>query len=87
MADPFETLTPGLEAPGSYVTPVTPDDNTDLATVSRALYVGTGGNIALTLVGGSTATFTNVQDGAVLPLRVSRVLNAGTSASDILALW
>ena len=66
---------------------VTPNDSTDLTTVTRGIYVGTGGNLRVNMAdNGNTVTFPNVQDGTLLPIRVSRVLSTSTTASDIVAL-
>jgi hypothetical protein len=67
---------------------VTPSDSTDLATPARALYVGTGGNVALDDGDGHTAVvFKNVASGAVLPVRAVRVRATSTTATDIVALY
>ena len=58
----------------------------DLAHVTRALYVGVGGDVAVRMLDGSVVTLLNVPSGTLLPLRVSRVLPAST-ASSILGLW
>ena len=52
----------------------------------RALYIGTGGNVAVTMAGGGNVTFPNVPSGAILPIVVSKVLASGTGASDIVGL-
>lgn len=36
---------------------------------------------------GETVTFSSVQAGTVLPIRVRQVLSSGTSATNILALY
>lgn len=63
---------------------ITKDDDTDLASVPRALWVGTGGDVALTFPSGNV-TLTNVPDGTLLPVRPIRVLEA-TTASEIIGL-
>lgn len=65
---------------------VTPHDTTALTTNARALYVGTGGNVAVLMVDGTTVTFTNVQDGTILPIRIQRVNSTNTTASNMVAL-
>jgi hypothetical protein len=68
---------------------VSPSDSVDLTQIPKAIYVGTGGNIAMVLAsdsGGSAVTFKNVQSGAVLPVRPIRVYNTNTTATDIVAL-
>lgn len=67
---------------------VTPDDANDLPTKpTRGIYVGTGGNLVVTLAGDSSSiTLTNVASGVYLPLNVARVHQTGTSADNIVAL-
>lgn len=54
---------------------------------TRSVYVGTGGTLIVTTVGGTSLTYLNVQDGSFLPIRVKSVTKTGTTASDILGLW
>lgn len=66
---------------------ITPNDSTDLAAITRGLFVGTGGNLSLILADDSSPVlFKNVPAGSVLPLRVKRVRAANTTAADILGL-
>ena len=71
-------------APASRGVAVTPSDATVLTT-SRALFVGSGGTLVVTMLG-SDVTFTNVQSGAILPLQVQKV-KAATTATGIVALY
>lgn len=73
--------------PAENALAVTPSDSSDLTGAPcRALYVGLGGNISLT-VGGNTLTFINVPGGSILPVRASRVQASSTTASNIIALY
>lgn len=78
---------------------VTASDTTHLP-VTRALYVGVTGNLALAmadsdLTSASDATaaqaidvvFVAVSAGTILPVQVVRVLSTGTTASSIVALY
>ena len=76
-----------IDSPAAYAVAVTPDDDTDLTTYARSLYVGTGGNVRVITSGGNTVTFTSVPNGSVLPVRVKRVLSTSTTASNIVALY
>ena len=87
MADPFARRTPQLESPLAFAAAVTPNDSTDLATSSRALYVGASGAVKVTLVGGSTVTLVGLAAGVWHPMRVQRVWSTGTTAADIVAGW
>ncbi len=66
---------------------VTPADGSDLTDVTRALWIGGAGNVAVVTLDGSTVTIKGVQAGTLLPIRVSRVKSTGTTATDILALY
>jgi hypothetical protein len=72
-------------APAAHAVAVTPNDSTTFP-VTRALYIGTTGNVAVRMASGVTITFTAVPVG-VLPIQVDRVLSTGTTASTILALY
>ena len=88
MSDPFATTSPGLSGPASHAFAVTPDDGSDLAVVTRGLYVGTGGDVSLVLKGDTApVSFVGVPDGSVLPLRTVRVRATGTTAADIVGLY
>lgn len=86
MADQFETLAPGLEAPAGEFVEVVPNDVTNLANPSRYLYVGGTGDIVAVDLLGNTVTFKNVVAGTVLPIRAVRVDATGTTATSIIAL-
>ena len=73
--------------PASNAVLITPSDSTDLATVTRAVYVGTTGNMKVTMQDSGTVLFTGVPAGTTLPIRVTRIWSTTTTASTILALW
>jgi hypothetical protein len=50
------------------------------------LYIGTGGDVVVTMAGNDIVTFFNVQDGTFMPVQVLKVWGA-TTAEDIIALW
>lgn len=87
MSDEFE-YNPGLDSPIEKAESVTPNDTTDLPNIPRALWIGTGGNIALVPKGQTTGVIIqNVPDGTLLPIRAKRITAAGTTATDIIAMW
>jgi len=53
---------------------------------TRALWIGTGGDLDVEFPDNSQASLTNVGDGVLLPLAVVKVLGTST-ASDIIALY
>lgn len=71
-------------APASDLLPITPSDTTPLSGV-RAIYVGTGGTLVLT-VNGNVRTLPNIPDGFMLPVKGVTRVRAATTASGILAL-
>jgi hypothetical protein len=85
MADSYETHQGGLEAPARDAFAITPNDSTDLAVSTRALYVGGTGNVKVDTVAGTTVTFTAVPVG-ILPVRVRRVHSTGTTATNIVGM-
>ncbi|TPE48413.1 spike base protein, RCAP_Rcc01079 family [Amaricoccus solimangrovi] len=87
MTDLFKHHARGLSSPAENAVAIVPDDAADLATAPRALFVGQGGDLALTLLGGDTVTFGNVPAGSLLPVRAIRVRASGTTAARILGLW
>jgi hypothetical protein len=86
MADAFTNHQPGLDSPGSHAAVITPHDTNDLAAATRAIVIGTGGDLEVITVGGETVVLPNVPAG-ILPLRVTRVLAGNTTASDLTAIW
>ena len=91
MADKFIGSQSGVSDPARRAVLVTPDNVTDLADIPTALYVGTGGDITMIGVDAAPAApgllWKNVPSGAILPFRARRILAAGTSAANILALY
>jgi hypothetical protein len=76
---------------------VTPNDNADLTLSGGAivegsnngacLYIGTGGDLQVTMLGGQVVVFTNIPSGTFMPIQVRRVWATNTTASDILSLY
>jgi hypothetical protein len=85
--DPFKGIPEGGSVPADDAVAVTPHDTTQLATVSRGLYVGGAGNVAVLMASGQTVTFVGVAAGSVLPIRVARVNSTNTTATNIVALY
>lgn len=66
---------------------ITPSDTVDLTYPTRALYVGTGGDIKVLLWGDTIAVIlANVLGGSCLPLAVKRIYATDTGASDLVGL-
>ena len=61
--------------------------NSSGVAVTKALYVGTGGDVTVTMVGGQVVTHSNVPSGAILPIQVTQVRSTSTTASNIIGWW
>jgi hypothetical protein len=83
--DGFEHYSPSINQPSSEWVAVTPDDDTDLAFLPRAVWVGTGGDLTCITEEGSTTTIT-VPDATLLPVRPARIKSTGTTATGIVIL-
>ncbi|CDN42081.1 hypothetical protein [Paenibacillus sp. P22] len=73
-----------VEASAQGAAAITPNDSTDLAKVTRGLYVGTGGDIKITMADGSVVTRKNVAGGITHPWAVKRIWATGTTAADLI---
>jgi hypothetical protein len=77
-----------LSEPAVNAVAVTPDDNNDLADVTRFLYVGGTGDVTVNMLGtGSAIQLKAVPVGTLLPIWVTRVKATGTSATNLVALY
>lgn len=81
------------DGPYDLAAAVTPHDTNELPFVTRGLYVGTTGNVAVVMAAdgsasgaGTAVTFVGVPAGAVLRVRCRKVMSTGTTASNIVAL-
>ena len=63
----------------------TPSDSTELP-ITRALFIGTAGDVTVTMADGQVVEFLNIANATLLPIQVQKVM-AATSASNILALY
>lgn len=85
--DPFISSADSLIAPARTAFSIAPADGTELEGATKAIYVGSGGDITLRAVGSSSdVTFRNVASGSVLAVRVRAIRSTGTSASDLIGL-
>lgn len=71
---------------------VTKSDSTSLNLTGiglpRAIWVGTGGNIAIVAAGDSSpVTIVNVANGTRLDIQAEKVMSTNTTASDIVAWY
>lgn len=85
--DLFVSHNTGLSSPASSAAAVTPSDDTDLGYVTRYLWVGGVGDVEVVMLDGTTVVLVAVPAGSLLPIRVSRVKDANTGATNIVAIW
>ena len=86
ISDKFSEYTSGLSSPICGGFDITPDDATDLASVTRAIILGTAGDVAVVLKNGDAITLPALAAGVIYPVRVSRVLATGTTATGLKGL-
>ena len=86
MTDRYSDHASNLVSPAAGGYAIVPHDSHAVPEVTRAVYVGSGGNLVVELAWGATLTFANLPSGALLPIRVNRVLTA-TTASSLVGLY
>jgi hypothetical protein len=89
MADKFSGYADSVASPSRAPVAIVPSDTADLANVPKAIFVGTGGDIALIGIDGAPETpvlFRNVPTGTTLDVCARRIIATGTTAQDLVAL-
>lgn len=80
-----------ISMPSSRVDPtddfsvITPDDNNDLTSLPKAIFVGVAGDIVVHNKAGTSVTLTVA--AGYHPIRPHRVLSTGTTATGIIGLY
>jgi len=78
--------TSGEINPGANALAITPAD-ADIATRTRAVYVGGAGDLVVKMAGNEQiVTFLGVAAGSMLPIRVTQI-RLGTTATSVVAVW
>jgi hypothetical protein len=84
--DPFINTQGGLQSPCRSTFVITPSDTNELPFVTRAIYIGSAGNLTARLAGDTASVaFNGLAPGTVLPLRVRQIFATGTTAGMLLA--
>lgn len=88
-SDPYYNYPQQMGTPARAAAAVTPSDTTDLSIYAKALYIGTAGDLEVTLTNMDDGTSVVLADhpAGYAPLQVKRVWAAGTAALDIVALF
>lgn len=75
--DIFDTIS------DAYVVYLAPD----IANQGCVFYVGVGGDVTVRTIGGDQVTFQNLNNGQFVPVEILQVLETGTTATGLVALW
>ncbi|MDE1131271.1 MAG: hypothetical protein OSA49_06875 [Ascidiaceihabitans sp.] len=86
ILDTFGDFTPGLSSPICGGFDIAPDDVVDLPNVTRAIVLASGGDVSVVLKNGDAITLPGLTAGVIYPVRVSRVLVTGTTATGLKGL-
>ncbi len=87
MAAKDEFLFEYQNGPATSGFSITPDDVNELSYVTRAIWIGSGGDLVVVMKDGSEVTLKNVGSGIWLPLRVKQIKATGTTAGSIVGLY
>lgn len=85
MVNPTYSAEQDSPAVGGFA--IVPSDATSFARATRAIYVGTGGDVAVVMYDGTVVTLVGVPSGSFLPVRALRVNDASTDAEDMVGLY
>jgi hypothetical protein len=86
IIDKFQGKIVSYEMPSNHLLALTPNDAVDLTYVTRGIYIGGAGDLAVRDEFNNDVTFTNLVPGIILPIRVVRIFATGTSVTDIIGL-
>lgn len=76
--------------PAVEIRAVTPSDSTDLTGCRGFFATGAGDVAVMTVYGASSSTAVTIVDcpvGTIIPIRITRIMATGTSATQIYALF
>ena len=85
--DSFKNLSDSPDFSARKLVAVTPHNSNDLAYTTKALFIGTGGNIVVLAEDDTVAVTLKVTDGQILPVRAIRVLETNTTATGIVGMY
>lgn len=85
--DPHSGFWPDLSSPATGIFDIVPSDASDISTVTRSIMVATVGDVAVVMKDGTTGVLPALSPGVPYPVRVTRVLATGTTATGIVGLY
>ena len=85
--DTFSTTSDSPIAPAQDCFAIAPDDNAELSKVTKAIYIGAGGDVVVrALRAEADVVFRDVPSGYILDIRAIAVRANGTTATDLVGL-
>ena len=84
--DQVHDYSAGLTGPVCGGFDIVPDDQADIEQMTRAIMVGTSGDVSVVLKNGTTLLLAGLMTGVIYPFRISRVNASGTTATGIKGL-
>ena len=79
MVDTFSSHSDSITSPVSNAFVITPNDDADLAFVTRGLYVSAVADLVVDMNDSGAVTLRNLAPGMLHPLRIRRVRQTGTT--------
>lgn len=73
-------------APANQHIEVVPSDTVDLPFITRGIYVGVGGDIAIVTKIGKSVVYVGALAGSIIPIAARRVDSTLTTATDLVAM-
>ncbi len=84
MPDAFSSYADSPLGPSTHAFAIAPHDTNGLNQITKAIYVGTAGHVALRPVNSATdVLYQNVPAGSYLTIRASHVRATGTTAANL----
>ncbi len=87
MTEKYQGRAEDIAAPARRGFAITASDSTDLSAETRAIYVGSAGDLSVVLSSGDEVTLAGVAGGSLLPVRAKRVKSTGTTAGQLVGLY
>lgn len=84
---PTIRLDPEDTAPAVGAEVITKSDSVNFSKLSRGIYVGGAGDVAVVFRDGTVVTFSSVPAGFLLPVQAIRVNSTNTTATLMVALY
>ena len=87
MTERYQGRADDIAAPARCGFAITASDVADLTAETRAVYIGSGGDLAVVLSSGDEVSFAGLAGGSLLPIRARRIKSAGTTATFLVGLY